>query len=194
MKKTLVIFILLSTFLFGKINDTLSLFTAEQKAEIDSTISKIEENRGISIYINTYSGDEGFVIDKVQKVIVLNMIKIDDSNMKIELKFSKDMELDDETQSNVEELLNVNEKSIYDRENTEYVEEILIGVDAMLENIKIETPIVVEQEQVDEQKNIFFIVMGVAFLLIFGIIVRVLMIKYNRSLNEEIDIITNDKE
>lgn len=194
MKKTLVIFILMSSILFGKINDTLSLFTEEQKAEIDNTISKIEENRGISVYINTYSGDEGFVIDKAQKVVVLNMIKIDDTNMKVELKFSKDMELDDETQNSVEELLTVNEKSIYDRQNTEYVEEILIGVDAMLENIKIETPIVVEQEQVDEQKNIFFVVMGVAFLLIFGIIVRVLMIKYNRSLNEEIDIITRDKE
>lgn len=194
MKKTLVIFILMSSILFGKINDTLSLFTEEQKAEIDNTISKIEENRGISVYINTYSGDEGFVIDKAQKVVVLNMIKIDDTNMKVELKFSKDMELDDETQNSVEELLTVNEKSIYDRQNTEYVEEILIGVDAMLENIKIETPIVVEQEQVDEQKNIFFVGMGVAFLLIFGIIVGVLMIKYNRSLNEEIDIITRDKE
>ena len=194
MKKILVIFVLLSTILFAKINDTLSLFTEEQKQEIESTIEKIEENRGVSIYLNTYSGEEGFVIDKVQKVVVLNMIKIDDSNMKVELKFSKDMELDDEAQNTIEELLTANEKSIYDKQNTEYVQEMLIGVDALLENIKIEEPIVVEQEKVNEEKNTFFIGMGLAFLIIFGIIIRVLMVKYNRTLKEEIDIISRDKE
>lgn len=194
MKKILVIFVLLSTILFAKINDTLSLFTEEQKQEIGNTIDKIEENRGVSIYLNTYSGEEGFVIDKVQKVVVLNMIKIDDSNMKVELKFSKDMELDDEAQNTIEELLTANEKSIYDKQNTEYVQEMLIGVDALLENIKIEEPIVVEQEKVNEEKNTFFIGMGLAFLIIFGIIIRVLMVKYNRTLKEEIDIISRDKE
>lgn len=194
MKKILVMFILLSTILFGKINDTLSLFTEEQKQEIENTINKIEENRGVSIYLNTYSGEEGFVIDKVQRVVVLNMIKINDSNIKVELKFSKDMELDDEAQNTVEELLTANEKSIYDKQNTEYVQEMLIGVDALLENIKIEEPIVVEQEKVNEEKNSFFIEMGLAFLIIFGIIIRVLMVKYNRTLKEEIDIISRDKE
>ena len=68
----------------------------------------------------------------------------------------------------------------------------LIGVDSLMENIKIEEPIVVEQELVTEKKVGFFIGMGLAFLIIFGIIVRVLMMKYKKSFKEEMDIISRN--
>lgn len=192
MKKTLFLFVLLATFAFGKVNDTLSLFTADQLKSINEQIDEIQDKRGITVYVNTYSGDEGFVIDKAQKVVVLNIIKMEDGNPKVELKFSKDMELDDDTQSGIDDLLNLNEKSISENKNAEYVNEMLIGVDSLMENIKIEEPIVVEQELVTEKKVGFFIGMGLAFLIIFGIIVRVLMMKYKKSFKEEMDIISRN--
>ncbi|QNM15013.1 hypothetical protein [Fusobacterium hominis] len=192
MKKILFLFVLLATFAFGKVNDTLSLFTADQLKSINEQIDEIQDKRGISVYVNTYSGDEGFVIDKAQKVVVLNIIKMEDGNPKVELKFSKDMELDDDTQSGIDDLLNLNEKSISENKNAEYVNEMLIGVDSLMENIKIEEPIVVEQELVTEKKVGFFIGMGLAFLIIFGIIVRVLMMKYKKSFKEEMDIISRN--
>lgn len=195
MKRILFLFLLITTLAFGKINDTLSLLTDEQKVQLDTQIEKIEDERNISVYVNTYSADEGFVIDKVQKVVVLNYIKGEDGNPKIEVKFSKDMEIDEDTQSAVEDLLNENEKSIVEGKNAEYISEMLIGIDSLLENIKIEEPIVVDQELVNEKKIGFFIGMGLAFLIIFGIIIRVLMVKYNRTFKEEIDIISgNHKE
>ena len=192
MKKILFLFVLLATFAFGKVNDTLSLFTADQLKRINEQIDEIQDKRGITVYVNTYSGDEGFVIDKAQKVVVLNIIKMEDGNPKVELKFSKDMELDDDTQSGIDDLLNLNEKSISENKNAEYVNEMLIGVDSLMENIKIEEPIVVEQELVTEKKVGFFIGMGLAFLIIFGIIVRVLMMKYKKSFKEEMDIISRN--
>ncbi|WP_101474562.1 MULTISPECIES: hypothetical protein [Fusobacterium] len=192
MKKILFLFVLLATFAFGKVNDTLSLFTADQLKSINEQIDEIQDKRGITVYVNTYSGDEGFVIDKAQKVVVLNIIKMEDGNPKVELKFSKDMELDDDTQSGIDDLLNLNEKSISENKNAEYVNEMLIGVDSLMENIKIEEPIVVEQELVTEKKVGFFIGMGLAFLIIFGIIVRVLMMKYKKSFKEEMDIISRN--
>lgn len=194
MKKILFLFILLTTLAFGKVNDTLSLFTPEEIEKIDQQIEKIQDERDITIYVNTYSDEEGFVIDKAQKVIALNIIRLEDGNPRVELKFSKDMELDEDTQNIIEDLLNLNEKSIAENKNSEYVSEMLIGVDSLLENIKIEEPIVVEQELVKEKKAGFFLIMGLAFLVIFGIIIRVLMIKYNRSFKEEIDIISGEKE
>lgn len=192
MKKILFLFVLLATFAFGKVNDTLSLFTADQLKSINEQIDEIQDKCGITVYVNTYSGDEGFVIDKAQKVVVLNIIKMEDGNPKVELKFSKDMELDDDTQSGIDDLLNLNEKSISENKNAEYVNEMLIGVDSLMENIKIEEPIVVEQELVTEKKVGFFIGMGLAFLIIFGIIVRVLMMKYKKSFKEEMDIISRN--
>ncbi|WP_410207374.1 hypothetical protein [Fusobacterium sp.] len=194
MKKILFLFILLTTLAFGKVNDTLSLFTPEEIEKIDQQIEKIQDERDVTIYVNTYSDEEGFVIDKAQKVIALNIIRLEDGNPRVELKFSKDMELDEDTQNIIEDLLNLNEKSIAENKNSEYVSEMLIGVDSLLENIKIEEPIVVEQELVKEKKAGFFLIMGLAFLVIFGIIIRVLMIKYNRSFKEEIDIISGEKE
>lgn len=194
MKKILFLFVLLTTLAFGKVNDTLSLFTPEEIEKIDQQIEKIQDERDVTIYVNTYSDEEGFVIDKAQKVIALNIIRLEDGNPRVELKFSKDMELDEDTQNIIEDLLNLNEKSIAENKNSEYVSEMLIGVDSLLENIKIEEPIVVEQELAKEKKAGFFLIMGLAFLVIFGIIIRVLMIKYNRSFKEEIDIISGEKE
>ena len=111
MKKILFLFVLLATFAFGKVNDTLSLFTADQLKSINEQIDEIQDKRGITVYVNTYSGDEGFVIDKAQKVVVLNIIKMEDGNPKVELKFSKDMELDDDTQSGIDEIFRRAQKS-----------------------------------------------------------------------------------
>ena len=166
MKKILFLFVLLATFAFGKVNDTLSLFTADQLKSINEQIDEIQDKRGISVYVNTYSGDEGFVIDKAQKVVVLNIIKMEDGNPKVELKFSKDMELDDDTQSGIDDLLNLNEKSISENKNAEYVNEMLIGVDSLMENIKIEEPIVVEQELVTEKSRFFLLEWGLLLIIL----------------------------
>ena len=183
---------LLSILSFGKINDGLGILNDEEKVTLEEKISEISEKRGISIYVNSFSGDEGFVVEKAEKLVVLNLIKPDEDTLKVELKLTKDMELDD-IQDNIDNILVANESYLKDKKYLNYNTETLNGLDGVLENVKIEEPIVVEEEIVQEKKNGFFIEMGIAFFVIFAIILRVLMLKYRKSLKEEIDIISRKR-
>ena len=183
---------LLSILSFGKINDGLGILNDEEKVTLEEKISEISEKRGISIYVNSFSGDEGFVVEKAEKLVVLNLIKPDEDTLKVELKLTKDMELDD-IQDNIDNILVANESYLKDKKFLNYITETLNGLDGVLENVKIEEPIVVEEEIVQEKKNGFFIEMGIAFFVIFAIILRVLMLKYRKSLKEEIDIISRKR-
>lgn len=183
---------LLSILSFGKINDGLGILNDEEKVTLEEKISEISEKRGISIYVNSFSGDEGFVVEKAEKLIILNLIKPDEDTLKVELKLTKDMELDD-IQDNIDNILVANESYLKDKKFLNYISETLNGLDGVLENVKIEEPIVVEEEIVQEKKNGFFIEMGIAFFVIFAIILRVLMLKYRKSLKEEIDIISRKR-
>lgn len=191
-KITVLSLFLLSILSFGKINDGLGILNDEEKVTLEEKISEISEKRGISIYVNSFSGDEGFVVEKAEKLVILNLIKPDEDTLKVELKLTKDMELDD-IQDNIDNILVANESYLKDKKILTYITETLNGLDGVLENVKIEEPIVVEEEIVQEKKNGFFIEMGIAFFVIFAIILRVLMLKYRKSLKEEIDIISRKR-
>ena len=62
-----------------------------------------------------------------------------------------------------------------------YAIEVLDGIDGVLDKVNVEEPIVVEEEIIDEEKNSFFIGMGIAFFIIFAIILRVLSVKKKRE-------------
>lgn len=185
-------FFLLNILTFAKVNDELGVLNDEQKVSIEKKIEEISEKRGINIYVNTFSGDEGFVADKAEKLVILNLTKPEEKSLKVELKLTKDMELE-EVQEDIDNILNGNEKSLKEKNYSEYITEVLVGIDGVLENIKFEEPIVVEEEVVQEKKNGFFIGMGIAFFVIFGIIIRVLMIKYRKSFKEEMEIVSRRK-
>lgn len=194
MKKRLVIisFLLLSIFSFGKLTDNLEILKDEEKTIIENKINEISEKRDVRIYVNSFLEDEGFVVENAEKLIILNLIKKDENTYKVELKLTKDMELD-EYQENINDLLIANEKFLKEKKVGDFVVETLSGVDNILENIKIEEPIVVEEDIIEEKKNGFFIGMGIAFFIIFAIILRGLMTKYHRSFKEEMDIISRKK-
>lgn len=194
MKKRLMAigFFLVSILTFGKINDNLNLFNENQKIEIEKKVEDISEKRNISVYINSFSEDEGFVAEKAEKLVILNLIKTDDDRLKIELKLTKDIELD-EVQDAVNELLNTNEQYLQEKQFDKYAVEILSGLDAILAEIKIEEPIVIEEEVVEEKESKFFIIMGVVFFIIFALIIRILMVKYKKSFKEEMEIVSRKK-
>lgn len=194
MKKGLMIieFFLMSIFTFGKFNDHLNLFNENQKIEIEKKIEEISGKRDISIYINSFSEDEGFVAEKAEKLVILNLIKTDNSKLKIELKLTKDIEAD-EVQDAINDLLNTSEQYIQEKQFDRYTLEILSGLDGILAEIKIEDPIVIEEEVVEEKENKFFIIMGVIFFIIFALIIRILMVKYKKSFKEEMEIVSRKK-
>lgn len=194
MKKRLMTigFFLVSILTFGKVNDNLNLFNENQKIEIEKKVEDISEKRNISVYINSFSEDEGFVAEKAEKLVILNLIKTDDDRLKIELKLTKDIELD-EVQDAVNELLNTNEQYLQEKQFDKYAVEILSGLDDILAEIKIKEPIVIEEEVVEKKESKFFIIMGVVFFIIFALIIRILMVKYKKSFKEEMEIVSRKK-
>lgn len=189
MKKILVIFILLTTTIFAKINDTLKMFNAEDIQKIDKKISEIEQKKGVEVFVNTYSEDEKIVLTESQNAVVINIIKISPTKIEGEIKISKDIDLDDDSRDSIDELLSLNEKAISEGNTTEYILELLGGIEPLVEKgTVIEEPISDENNPLENnslkdevmqnaEENSKFIILGVAIFVIFGII---LGIKYKK--------------
>lgn len=194
MKKGLIIIgiFLVNILTLGKINDNLNIFDENQKVAIEKKIEEISSDKDISVYVNSFSGDEGFVVETAEKLVILNLIKSDENKLKVELKLTKDIELE-EVQEGIDNLLSINEQYLKEEQFDKYVVEILSGLDEMLAEIKIEDPIVIEEEIVEEKENKFLIGMGIIFFIIFAMIIRILMVKYKKSFKEEIEIVSRKK-
>lgn len=194
MKKGLIIIgiFLVNILTLGKINDNLNIFDENQKVAIEKKIEEISSDKDISVYVNSFSGDEGFVVETAEKLVILNLIKSDENKLKIELKLTKDIELE-EVQEGIDNLLSINEQYLKEEQFDKYVVEILSGLDEMLAEIKIEDPIVIEEEIVEEKENKFLIGMGIIFFIIFAMIIRILMVKYKKSFKEEMEIVSRKK-
>lgn len=194
MKKGLIIIgiFLVNILTLGKINDNLNIFDENQKVAIEKKIEEISSDKDISVYVNSFSGDEGFVVETAEKLVILNLIKSDENKLKVELKLTKDIELE-EVQEGIDNLLSINEQYLKEEQFDKYVVEILSGLDEMLAEIKIEDPIVIEEEIVEEKENKFLIGMGIIFFIIFAMIIRILMVKYKKSFKEEMEIVSRKK-
>lgn len=183
---------LINLLLFGRVNDNLNLFDEVQKVELEKKIEDIGKKRDINIYVNSFSGEEGFVVEQAERVLILNLIKSSEEKFKVELKVTKDMELDD-IQGSIDEVLNINERYLAEKKIVDYTMGVLDGLDGIIDKIKIEDPIVIEEEITEEKKNKFLIGMGALFFLIFILIIRILMVKYKKSFKEEIEIVSKKK-
>ena len=116
--------------------------------------------------------------------LILNIKKDDSGKSKIELSFSKDINVE-ECQEGINLVLENAENTLSKGEAGNYAVEVLDGIDGVLDKIDVEEPIVVEEEIVDGEKNTFFIGMGIAFFIIFAIILRVLFVKKKRDSQKE---------
>ena len=185
-KKTFFIIGLLTIFniSFAKLNDNLKIFSQDEKIKVESKITELEDKRKLHIYVNTLPTDEGFSVADPEKIIILNIKKDDSGKSKIELSFSKDINVE-ECQEGINLVLENAENTLSKGEAGNYAVEVLDGIDGVLDKIDVEEPIVVEEEILDGEKNTFFIGMGIAFFIIFAIILRVLFVKKKRDSQKE---------
>lgn len=185
-KKTFFIIGLLAVFnvSFAKLNDNLKIFSQDEKIKVESKITELEDKRKLHIYVNTLPTDEGFSVEDPEKIIILNIKKDDSGKGKIELSFSKDINVE-ECQDGINLVLENAENTLSKGEAGNYAIEVLDGIDGVLDKVNVEEPIVIEEEIVDSEKNTFFIGMGIAFFIIFAIILRALFVKKKRENQKE---------
>lgn len=165
---------------YAGVNDTLKLFSEEEKVSVEQKITELEDKRKLHIHVNTLSYEEGFSVADPEKVIILNIKKEENSKGKIELNFSRDIDVE-EYQDDINLILNNAEEALSKGEIGKYSIEVLEGIDGILDKIKIEEPIVIEEEVTKNEKFNIFGGIAIAFFVIFGIIIRVLSIQKKRK-------------
>ena len=97
MKKIMIMFLFLlsSIYSFATINDNLNLLKDEEKSEINEKIEEIQNEKGLTIFVNTLAEDEGFAISDPERAMILNLKKGEKETYKVELSFSKDIDVED---------------------------------------------------------------------------------------------------
>lgn len=165
MKKiyAVIIFLLCSLFSFANFNDNLNLLKEEDRKIVEEKIKEIANKKGISIFVNTLSIEEGFAISDPEHAVIFNLKKADDlKKFEVEVSFSKDIDMDDH-KDEVNEILSSTEEVLKQGEYVKYIIGTLDGIGAMLDDIEIEdlNQMTMTKEQ-EESGNNNFIVISIA--------------------------------
>lgn len=166
----IIIFLLCSLFSFGNFNDNLNLLKEEDRKIVEEKIKEIADRKGISIFVNTLSIEEGFAISDPEHAVIFNLKKADKmKKFEVEVSFSKDIDMDD-YKDEVNEILASTEEVLKQGEYTKYIVGTLDGIGAMLDDIEIEplNQMTMTKEQ-EESGNNNFIVLSIAILIAVAI-------------------------
>ena len=186
MKKIMIIFLFLlsSIFSFAAINDNLNLLKDEEKTEINEKIEEIQNEKGLTIFVNTLAEDEGFAISDPERAMILNLKKGDKEVYKVELSFSKDIDVED-YQDDINTTLSDSAELLERKEYGKYILTVLDGAGSVLQEVNIEA--LNQMTMTKEQENNSVPIMIGAFALIILFIIYKMYTDYKNRNNQEED-------
>ena len=186
MKKiiTMFLFLLSSIYSLATINDSLNLLKDDEKAEINEKIEEIQNEKGLTIFVNTLAQDEGFAISDPERAMILNLKKGDKETYKVELSFSKDIDVDD-YQDDINTTLNDSGELLERKEYGKYILTVLDGASSVLQEVNIEA--LNQMTMTKEQENNSVPIMIGAFALIILFIIYKMYTDYKNRNNQEED-------
>ena len=186
MKKIMIIFLFLlsSIFSFAAINDNLNLLKDEEKTEINEKIEEIQNEKGLTIFVNTLAQDEGFAISDPERAMILNLKKGDKEVYKVELSFSKDIDVED-YQDDINTTLSDSAELLERKEYGKYILTVLDGAGSVLQEVNIEA--LNQMTMTKEQENNSVPIMIGAFALIILFIVYKMYTDYKDKSDQDDD-------
>ena len=186
MKKIIIMFLFLlsSIYSFATINDSLNLLKDDENAEINEKIEEIQNEKGLTIFVNTLAQDEGFAISDPERAMILNLKKGDKETYKVELSFSKDIDVDD-YQDDINTTLNDSGELLERKEYGKYILTVLDGAGSVLQEVNIEA--LNQMTMTKEQENNSVPIMIGAFALIILFIIYKMYTDYKNRNNQEED-------
>ena len=186
MKKVMIMFLFLlsSIFSFAAINDNLNLLKDEEKTEINEKIEEIQNEKGLTIFVNTLAQDEGFAISDPERAMILNLKKGDKEVYKVELSFSKDIDVED-YQDDINTTLNDSAELLERKEYGKYILTVLDGAGSVLQEVNIEA--LNQMTMTKEQENNSVPIMIGAFALIILFIIYKMYNDYKDKSDQEDD-------
>lgn len=132
MFRIVFLFLMINILSFGKIEDGLNLLNLKDKRRIEKLITKIENNKDIIIYIKTVNGEESMQLENPQKTVMIIIQKINDEKIASELKFTEDLRMEDK-EHDLNLILVNNKDYMFDAKYENYFENILIGIDKLID-------------------------------------------------------------
>ena len=186
MKKIIITFLFLisSVFSFATINDNLNILKDEEKVEINEKVDEIKKEKDLTVFVNTLSMDVGFAVSDPERALILNIKKGDKETYKVELSFSKDIDVDD-YQDDINTTLNDSAELLERKEYGKYILTVLDGAGSVLQEVNIEA--LNQMTMTKEQENNSTPIMVAAFVIIILFIVYKMYAAYKDKSNQEED-------
>ena len=186
MKKIIITFLFLisSVFSFATINDNLNLLKDEEKVEINEKVEEIKKEKDLTVFVNTLSMDVGFAVSDPERALILNIKKGDKETYKVEVSFSKDIDVED-FQDDINTTLTDAAPLLERKEYGKYILTVLDGASSVLQEVNIEA--LNQMTMTKEQENNSTPIMVAAFVIIILFIVYKMYAAYKDKSNQEED-------
>ena len=185
MKKIVITFLFLisSVLSFATINDNLNILKDEDKVEINEKIEEIKKEKDLTVFVNTLSMDVGFAVSDPERALILNVKKSDKEIYKVELSFSKDIDIED-FQDDINTTLNDAAPFLERKEFGKYILTVLDGASSVLQEVNIEA--LNQMTMTKEQENASSTpIMIAAFVIIILFIVYKMYTAYKDKNNQK---------
>ena len=187
MRKLIItfLFVITSIFSFSAVNDGLNLLNDEEKTEINDKIEEIKNEKDLTVFVNTLSIDEGFVVSDPERALILNIKKGNKENYKVEISFSKDIDVDD-YEKDINGTLNDSQVLLERKEYKKYILTVLDGVSSVLQEINVEP--LNQMTMTKQQEKGSTTVLAIVFFGVVGAIIFKIYEDYkNRNKKDEDD-------
>ena len=187
MRKLIItfLFIITSIFSFSAVNDGLNLLNDEEKTEINDKIEEIKNEKDLTVFVNTLSIDEGFAVSDPERALILNIKKGNKENYKVEISFSKDIDVDD-YEKDINGTLNDSQVLLERKEYKKYILTVLDGVSSVLQEINVEP--LNQMTMTKQQEKGSTTVLAIVFFGVVGAIIFKMYKDYkNRNKKDEDD-------
>ena len=187
MRKLIIafLFVMTSIFSFSAVNDGLNLLNDEEKTEINDKIEEIKNEKDLTVFVNTLSIDEGFAVSDPERALIFNIKKGNKENYKVEISFSKDIDVDD-YEKDINGTLNDSQVLLERKEYKKYILTVLDGVSSVLQEINVEP--LNQMTMTKQQEKGSTTVLAIVFFGIVGAIIFKMYKDYkNRNKKDEDD-------
>ena len=187
MRKLIItfLFVIMSIFSFSAVNDGLKLLNDEEKTEINDKIEEIKNEKDLTVFVNTLSIDEGFAVSDPERALILNIKKGNKENYKVEISFSKDIDVDD-YEKDINGTLNDSQVLLERKEYKKYILTVLDGVSSVLQEINVEP--LNQMTMTKQQEKGSTTVLAIVFFGVVGAIIFKMYKDYkNRNKKDEDD-------
>ena len=133
MKRIAVLFLIIyiSILSFAEVNDKVGVLTEEERGKLQTRLEEVSKTTGVNFYINYSKEGETPQLKEVEKSVIIDLIKVDSSNLKVKVNFTQDIEVE-EYREEVEGTLENLEEFLNEGKNLEYSIELLGSLEELI--------------------------------------------------------------